>query len=217
MRTVELFSGTASFSKVARSCGFATFTVDINPDFTPDLVADVRFLKPSDFPYRPEILWVSPPCQGFSVAAIGKNWATDNIGLPFPKSDSAARAVNLVLHTKRIIRELRPLWFFIENPRGMLRKLPMMDEFIRHTVTYCQYGDTRQKPTDIWTNANWWKPRPPCSPGDKCHEAAPRGSRTGTQGLKNSTERGAIPPDLFREIFGQMPKMAWVADNGGAR
>lgn len=27
-----------------------------------------------------------------------------------------------------------------------MRSLP------RYTVTYCQYGDNRMKPTDIWTN-----------------------------------------------------------------
>ena len=33
----------------------------------------------------------------------------------------------------------------------------------------------------------------PCSNGDSCHIAAPRGSKTGTQGLKGSVERSRIP------------------------
>ena len=81
-----------------------------------------------------------------------------------------------------------------------------MQGFIRHTVTYCQYGDERMKPTDIWTNAEWWKPRPMCKNGMPCHVAAPRGSKTGTQGLKGSVHRGVIPPALFEEIFSQCPK-----------
>ena len=59
------------------------------------------------------------------------------------------------------------------------------------------------KPTDIWTNANWWKPKQPCKNGMPCHEPAPRGSKTGTQGLKNRFERGRIPGDVFHELFRQ--------------
>jgi hypothetical protein len=89
----------------------------------------------------------------------------------------------------------------------MLRKMPFMDEFlkeqggVRHTVTYCQYGDNRQKPTDIWTNYLEWKPKPPCKRGQPCHVSAPRGSRTGTQGIKGARDRGRIPPNLFKELF----------------
>ena len=39
-----------------------------------------------------------------------------------------------------------------------------------------------------------------CKNGDKCHEAAPRGAKTGTQGLKNSKERARIPADFCRHI-----------------
>ena len=81
--------------------------------------------------------------------------------------------------------------------------MPFMADLPRHTVTYCQYGDSRMKPTDIWTNAYWWQPKPMCKNGAPCHEAAPRGSKTGTQGLCNSVERGRIPPGLFEEIFAQ--------------
>ena len=34
-----------------------------------------------------------------------------------------------------------------------------------------------------------------------CHVAAPRGSRTGTQGLKNPKERSMIPYQLGEEIL----------------
>ena len=75
-----------------------------------------------------------------------------------------------------------------------MRNLP------RHTVTYCQYGDTRMKPTDIWTNHPNPDFLPPCKNGDSCHVSAPRGSQTGTQGLKNSKEKARIPIDLCRHI-----------------
>ena len=93
-----------------------------------------------------------------------------------------------------------------------MRKMPwMQDHPIRNTVWYCQYGDKRAKPTDIWTNDSNWIPRPMCHNKrkdkngiviDHCHhETAPRGSRTGTQGKKNSYERSKIPSELCREII----------------
>lgn len=108
--------------------------------------------------------------------------------------------------TLSIIKDINPKWWFIENPRGKLRKLPLVQGLHRVTVTYCQYGDSRMKPTDIWTNAVWWKPRPMCKNGDSCHASAPRGSRTGTQGIAGSRDRSKIPSELFVEIFNQMPR-----------
>lgn len=78
--------------------------------------------------------------------------------------------------------------------------MDFMRGFPRYTVTYCQYGSTRMKPTDIWTNHPDPKFKPPCHNGDCCHVAAPRGAKTGTQGLKGSIERAKIPNELCRHI-----------------
>ena len=104
--------------------------------------------------------------------------------------------------------------YYIENPRGYLRKMPFMKGLDRTTITYCSYssGDEpkRMKPTDIWSNniydlfnENGWRPRPKCFNGNiKCdHEAAPAGSKTGTQGLKDNYERSKIPELLCNEIL----------------
>ena len=82
----------------------------------------------------------------------------------------------------------------------MLRKLPAIAGLSQRTVTYCQYGDTRMKPTDLWGDVTNWVAREPCKNGDLCHEAAPRGSRTGTQGLKAAKFRSMIPYELGQEI-----------------
>ena len=76
-----------------------------------------------------------------------------------------------------------------------------MQNLPRYTISYCQYGDDRMKPTDIWTNNIFWNPRPMCKNGEACHDEAPRGSRTGTQGLPNAYERSKIPRLLCYEIL----------------
>jgi hypothetical protein len=70
----------------------------------------------------------------------------------------------------------------------------------RYTVTYCQYGLKRMKPTDIWTNLEGWNPKS-CNNGDSCHESAPRGSKTGTQGERSSESRGMVPRGLCLELL----------------
>ena len=71
---------------------------------------------------------------------------------------------------------------------------------MRYTVTYCQYGDTRMKPTDLWSNIEF-KLKPMCKNGDDCHQSAPRGSRTGTQGMINAYEKSKVPEKLCFDVL----------------
>ena len=78
--------------------------------------------------------------------------------------------------------------------------MDFMQGLPRYTITYCQYGDDRMKPTDIWTNYPSPNFKPMCHNGDSCHISAPRGSATGTQGLKNAKDRSVIPKELCEYI-----------------
>lgn len=199
MKTIELFCGTKSFSKVAQEYGHKVFTIDYDARFNPDLTIDVLLIKKDSFPYQPDILWASPPCTCFSVASIGTHWTGGNKQY-IPNTDKAKYSISLILKTFQIIDFLKPKYWFVENPRGILRKLSIMKDYKRITTTYCQYGDNRMKPTDIWTNTDI-QLKPPCKNGSICHVRAPRGSRTGTQGLKNAKERGIVPKQLCESII----------------
>lgn len=203
MKTLELFAGSRSFTKVSQLKGNTTFTSDYIQFGDIDYVVDVLNFDYEKVPFVPDIIWASPPCTGFSVAALGHHW-TGGKGAYIPKTETALLGIELAKKTVEIIeyyKKLNPnLKWYIENPRGVLRKLDIIPG-IRHTVTYCQYGDGRMKPTDIWTNDKNWRPRAVCKNGDPCHVAAPRGSKTGTQGLKGAYLRSQIPPQLFIEIL----------------
>lgn len=202
MKILELFAGSRSIGRVAEQLEFEVFSCDINAFDGINYVGDILEFDMNRLPWVPDVIWASPPCTGFSVAAIGHHW-TGGKNAYIPKTDTARLGVEIVKKTFEIIEELQPTYFFIENPRGVLRKLPVMRRggLINHTVTYCQYGDKRMKPTDIWTNCKSWEPKPMCKNGQPCHEAAPRGAKTGTQGLKGAYDRSKIPEKLCMEIL----------------
>jgi len=200
LKVLELFAGSCSFSNVAATYGFETYTTDIKQFGDINNVSDIFDFDYKNLDFQPDIIWASPPCTTFSVASCGKHWtAPDENGLRYPKTNEAEVGLKILEKTIEIMHYLNPKYYFIENPRGLMRKMLLVQPFDRYTVSYCQYGDTRMKPTDIWTNLEFDAKL--CKNGATCHEAAPRGSRTGTQGLKNNHERSKIPYLLCREII----------------
>ena len=200
MKVLELFAGSCSFSNVAKKYGFETLTTDIEQYGEIDIVSDILKLDYKNLDFKPDIIWASPPCTTFSVASCGTHWtAPDGNGYREPKTKEAELGLEILVKTIEIMHYFNPKFYFIENPRGLMRKMLIMQPLPRYTVSYCQYGDTRMKPTDIWTNLKF-TPRM-CKNGASCHEAAPRGSRTGTQGLKNNYERSKIPEELCDTLY----------------
>tara|TARA_R100001082_G_C4295416_1_gene130037 strand:+ start:70 stop:696 length:627 start_codon:yes stop_codon:yes gene_type:complete len=208
MNVLELFAGSCTFSNEAKKLGYNTFTSDYKQFNNIDYVVDILEFDVLKVPFKPDLIWASPPCTYFSVASIGKHWNKDHT----PKSNNALIGVKYVQKTIDIINYFKPKYWYIENPRGKLRKLEVVKGLEKATVWYCQYGDDRAKPTDIWSNnissllnPNGWNPRKQCFNGNKnCHhQPAPRGSQTGTQGLKNNYERSKLPIELCKEILGK--------------
>ena len=194
LKILELFSGTESFSYVARGLGHEVFTIDINQTFNPNLCKDILDVSVEDIPFKPDVIWASPPCTFFSVASIGKHWNKDHT----PKTPEAELGIRIIKKTIELIEQLNPKFVIIENPRGKLRKLNLIPYPIT-TACYCKYGDDRMKPTDLWNNIGFKGKM--CKNGNPCHIAAPRGSKTGTQGLKDKIHRSIVPPALCLEIL----------------
>lgn len=151
-------------------------------------------------------------CSSYSVMAISHH----RNGIE-PKTEYAKFCDAVNSHCMDLLRELKPRYYFIENPAGMLQHMPFLTRYLaetngrKHLLTYCKYEGPwrdedgnfhlpRQKRTHIFTNHPNPDFIPACKNGDKCHEAAPRGSKTGVQGQKNSVERSRIPDRLCDHI-----------------
>lgn len=204
MKVLELFAGTRSIGKAFEEAGHEVFSVEWNKDFENiDLYADISTVTAQEiidkFGY-PDVIWASPDCTTYSVAAISKHRQKEPNGNLKPMTEYAEFCDKTNEHVVNLIKELKPKYWFIENPVGGLRKMDFMQELPRYTVTYCQYGERRQKPTDIWTNHPNPEFKPMCKRGAPCHDSAPRGSKTGTQALKNAMEKAKIPVMLCDHI-----------------
>ena len=215
MNVLELFAGSRSIGKAAEELGYKVYSVDAKKFKNIDYVTDILLFDYKKIPFKPTLIWASPPCTHFSVTQIGRNWNYDNT----PKTEGAKLGIKLVKKTLEIIKHFKPKYWYIENPRGKLRKLSIMQGLPRATVWYCKYGDKAAKPTDIWSNNIYslfnpcgWIPREECFNGNpKCHhDKQPRGYAAkkesgalgkGTQGKKDNFERSKIPRKLCIEIL----------------
>jgi hypothetical protein len=211
MNVLELFAGSRSIGKQAERLGMNVFSVDWEQYENINLSIDIGELTKDNVPFVPDIVWASPDCTTYTIAAISTHRNKTE-----PKSEYAKKCDAVNQHFIGLIKEwlnINPnMVFFIENPRGMLRLMEWMQEFKRHTVWYCQYGDDRAKPTDIWTNSKTWMPKPECHNykynkqgniiNKHCHhESARRGAKTGTQGKNGHYERSRIPEQLCFEVL----------------
>ncbi len=204
MKVLELFAGTRSIGRAFERHGHEVLSVDWDEQFPDiDIQDDVMNVYARDIVERighVDVVWASPDCTTYSIAAISHHRTREDSGNLAGVSDYARACDRVNMHLHNLMLMLTPPLWFIENPRGGMRKMDFMHGLERYTVTYCQYGDDRMKPTDIWTNHPDPRFKPMCKNGDPCHTAAPRGAKTGTQGRSGSVERSRIPDELCEHI-----------------
>ena len=131
MKVLELFAGTRSIGRAFEKRGHSVFSVDWDKQFDNiDLYADISKLTSDDIINlfgKPDVIWASFDCTSYSVAAIShhrrKNPENGNLD---PISDYAKFCDVCNQNVIGLIKQLKPTYFFIENPRGGLRKMIWM-------------------------------------------------------------------------------------------
>lgn len=204
----DFFAGTGSATKAFEDRGHTVIKVELLERYEAN-ERDVLALNAAEMVAKygqPDFIWASPPCTTFSVASCPIYWHYVD-GVLTPRDDRVYHGIAMVKKAISLIDEIKPkLGWIIENPRGMLRKQDFMQPLPRRTITYCQYGDFRMKPTDLWGIVPGWEARPMCKAGATCHENSPRGTNTGNQRL-SKTARSMIPYELGNEICQQLERL----------
>lgn len=203
MKILELFAGTRSVGKAFEKAGHEVFSVDWDTNQKGiNWYGDIEELS-ADLVLKlfgkPDIIWASPDCRTYSIAGWWRHRKRDMFGRFEPVSDYAKKCDSVNRHLRNLIAELCPKYYFIENPRGLMRQMGFVADLERYTITYCQYDYELMKPTDIFTNHPNPNFKPMCNNGDKCHVSAPRGSGQGLASVRKNN-RIVIPQKLCEHI-----------------
>jgi hypothetical protein len=110
--------------------------------------------------FVPDFIWASPPCFTYSLLAGGKH-RNCALGL-LEKTPEAHENNHFFVRMAQIMQWAKNknphLIVVIENPVGLLSKMPLMKELVENfrlyqtRVDYCAFGRDDKKPTHLWTN-----------------------------------------------------------------
>lgn len=146
MKVLDLCAGTGSATQAFKERDHEVITLDLTGDV--DIRCDIREWAPRNRQF--DFIWASPPCTEFSIAKR----------IPYKDRNPY---LSIVQACVRIIEEIKPQYWVMENPRGALR------HFIGKpaaTIKYSDYGYVCAKPTDLWGNFPffWSRTKPNKSP-----------------------------------------------------
>lgn len=104
---LDLFAGLGGASQAMKDRGWKVITMDVDPKFETDIIADIRDFKWNGGPV--DFLWASPPCTEFSRESM-----------PWCRTGNEP-SMDLLAATVRVISEVNPIWWAIENVRGAIK------------------------------------------------------------------------------------------------
>lgn len=103
---LDLCCGLMGASAAMRERGWIVTTLDYDPKFGADITADVREWHYTGGPV--DLLWMSPPCDEFARESM-----------PWCKTGKAPD-MSIVRACLRLVREIKPRYWVLENVRGAL-------------------------------------------------------------------------------------------------
>jgi len=136
MLMLDLFSGLGGASSAMRERGWDVITVDNNPEFNPDYLADITSWSWDGD--RPDLVWASPPCIEFARESM-----------PWSRTGNKP-SMTLVNAAKRIINEVKPRYWIIENVRGAIPYLGRYRDKIGPFYLWGHFPQIGNVNTDGW-------------------------------------------------------------------
>lgn len=158
---LDLCAGLGGASQAMKPPRWRVITVDNDPRFDPTICIDVRtwhYNGPT-----PDLIWASPPCTEF--ARLSMPWSQ--------KYQTTMPDLSIMLACKRLIHEIHPRWWILENVRGAR---PFFEPYLGNVkAIYSAFY--------LWGS---WPPLGPI-PQQRLWTAKER------YGSKNDADRGRIP------------------------
>jgi hypothetical protein len=144
MKRLKVFSGCTEFGSEVQAFkdrGHDVITLGCGGDVNIKKdIRDVHFYHAEGY-Y--DFMTFHPPCTEFSKA----NWRAG-------KCKDRKPDMSIVEACFRIVKEVKPTFWMIENPQGCLRYFIGRPQYC---IKYGDYGHYCQKPTDLWGVLPWFR------------------------------------------------------------
>ena len=211
-KLLELFSGTKSVSRVARSLGWDCVSLDICPRHSPDLCLSILDFDQTAWPRDAfDFVWASPPCESYSKARTRGRGAN-----PITREEDMV-AADTIVRKMRAVLEWFQAPYCVENPHTSRLWLREVSRGLRERsvlVSYCQYeGYFYRKTTRLAVSFAIVLPVCPgvgrCAKmNGKFHKEWAQAGGVAGDTYQTTDRLHTIPEGLVRAILGQLSNAA---------